>query len=190
VPARLTLYTEAELAALESLGPRDRQGIEEILQQRVARLLTEAYCQGGLLSLTLVAVITHQHPGRVARLVNQFEAKYQLVLPTPGTIHDAGSKLTHKAAIVRMHLSGMDCSEIARQTFHCQEAAGRYIDDFERVLIAKAHAVPQGLMARILKLGDSVVSQYQDLIAHHIGDIDQVKALLERRGISLKEHAA
>jgi len=187
VPVRLTLYTQAELAALERLGPRDRDAIDEILQRRVARILTEAYCQGGLLSLSLVGIITHQHPARISRLVDDFEARHHLVLPTPGTIHDAGSKLTHKTTIVRMHLTGMDCKEIARQTFHCEEAVGRYIDDFERVLIAKAHGVPQGLIGRILKLADHVVTQYEELITHHIGDIDQVKALLQRQGIAFTE---
>jgi hypothetical protein len=190
VPVRLTLYTEAELAALEQLGPWDRQRLDDILGRRVARLLTEAYCQGGLLSLTLVGLLTHQRPGRVSNLVNQFEAACGLVLPTPGSIHDAGSKLTHKAAIVRLHLAGMDCKRIARETFHCEEAVGRYVDDFERVLIACAHGLPSSLLPRLLKLGPHVVSQYQDLISRHIGAADDVRALLHSRGVGVEERTA
>lgn len=190
VPVRLTLYTQAELAQLERLGPRDRQQVDDLLGRRVARLLTEAYCQGGLLSLTLAGILTHQSPARVAGLVDHFERTCALVLPTPGTIHDAGSKLTHKAAIVRLHLQGMECKQIARETFHCEEAVGRYVDDFERVLIAQAHGLPTPLLPRLLRLGAHVVAQYLELITHHIGDTDQVRALLESRGTGLEAQTA
>lgn len=187
VPVRLTLYTEAELAALEHLGPRDRDAVDQIMRRRVARLLTEAYCQGGLLSLTQVGVLTHQSPSRVARLVDQFEAHHKLILPTPGTIHDAGTKLTHKTTVVQMFLSGMECQQIARETFHTEEAVGRYIDDFERVLIATAHGLPSSLLPRVLKLSKHVVQQYEALIADQLGDTNKVKALLRARGVEFEQ---
>jgi hypothetical protein len=190
VPVRLTLFRDNELAELETLRPRDRDALDRLLQRRVARLLTEAYCQGGLLSLTLVGLLTHLTTNRVSQLVNGFEATQGLILPTPGTIHDAGSKLTHKAAIVRLHLAGMECKDIARQTFHCEEAVGRYVDDFERVLIALAHGLPAPLLPRVLKLGAHVVVQYQELIREHVGGPDQVRALLARSGVTVKEQAA
>jgi len=190
LPVRLTLYHEAEIAALEQLGPWDRAAVDQILQRRVARLLTESYCQGGLLSLMLVGVLTHQTSVRIAQLVDQFEVTHQLILPTPGTIHDAGSKLTHKALIVRMHLEGMDCKEIARETFHSEEAAGRYVDDFERTLIAYAHGIPSSLLPHVLKLGQHVVTQYEELIAEHLGGMEQVRALLRTRGVQIEEDAA
>jgi hypothetical protein len=189
VPVRLTLYHDAELAALERVGPRDRDAIDELLGQRAARLLTEAYCQGGLLSLTLVALLTHQSPARVGRLVDQFEARHRLILPTPGTIHDAGTKLTHKATVVQMHLSGMECKQIARETFHTEEAVDRYVDDFERALIAVGHGLPSHLLPRVLKLGKHVVKQYEELIAEHIGGIEEVRGLLLSRGIDVQQEA-
>jgi hypothetical protein len=190
VPVRLTLYTEAEIAALERVGPRDRDAVDEVLRRRVARVLTEAYCQGGLLSLTQVGVLTHQNSSRVARLVDQFEARQKLILPTPGTIHDAGTKLTHKTTVVQMYLSGMECQQIARDTFHTEEAVGRYIDDFERVLIAKAHGLPSQLLPRVLKLSKHVVHQYEELITEHIGEVEQVKTLLRSRGVDVEEAVA
>lgn len=191
VPVRLTLYEEAELAELERAGPRDRHIVDQILGRRVARIVTQAYCQGGLLSLTLVGLMTHQSPARTSRLVNEFEATHRLILPTPGTIHDAGSKLTHKATIVALHLQGKECKEIARDTFHSEEAVGRYLDDFERVLIAKGHELPSPVLSRVLKLGAHVVAQYEELIRVHIGDNEQIRALLANRGLTLdKENAA
>ncbi|NOY27468.1 MAG: DUF1670 domain-containing protein [Oligoflexia bacterium] len=189
VPVRLTLYHEAELAALQRLGPRDHKAVDQVLSSRVARLLTEAYCQGGLLSLTLVAMLTQQSPARVGRLVNAFEAAQKLILPTPGTIHDAGSKMTHKALVVRMHLEGKECKQIARQTFHTEEAVDRYVDDFERTLIARAHGLPASLLPRVLKLGAHVVQQYEALIAQHIGDTEQVRIFLRERGIDIDQEA-
>ena len=161
-----------------------------MLGRRVARLVTQAYCQGGLLSLTLVALLTHQSPARTSRLVNEFEAQHRLILPTPGTIHDAGSKLTHKATIVAQHLQGKECKQIARDTFHSEEAVGRYLDDFERVLIAKAHELPAPLLPRVLKLGAHVVGQYEELIREHIGGSEQIRALLAARGLTLDEEDA
>jgi hypothetical protein len=190
VPVRITLYHEAEIAALERLGPQDRQAIDDILEQRVARILTEAYCQGGLLSILLVSLLTHQSTSRTTRLVNHFESQTRLILPTPGTILDAGSKLTHKAAIVRLHLDGCDCKEIARQTFHSEEAVSRYIDDFERTLIASSYGLPFKILCRILKLSPHVVEQYQALVAEHIGDMDAVKNLISNRGDNIKEATA
>lgn len=189
VPVRLTLYHDAELAALEKVGPRDRVAVDELLGLRVARMLTEAYCQGGLLSLTMVALLTHQNSARVGRLVDQFEARHQLILPTPGTIHDAGTKLTHKATVVQMHLSGMECQQIARETFHTEEAVDRYVDDFERALIAVGHGLPSHLLPRVLKLGKHVVKQYEALIAEQIGGIGKVHELLLARGINVQQEA-
>lgn len=190
VPVRLTLYHDAELAALERIAPRDRDAVDEVLARRIARMLTEAYCQGGLLSLTQVGLLTHLSSSRVGRLVDQFEARHGLILPTPGTIHDAGTKLTHKAAVVRMHLAGKECVRIARETFHTEEAVDRYIDDFERVLIAHGHKLPSHLMPRVLRLSKHVVEQYEDLIAELIGDVQQVRELLLSRGVELPQEAA
>lgn len=190
LPVRLTLYHEAELANIERIGPKGRAVLDEILARRIARLLTEAYCQGGLLTLGMVAVLTHQSTARVGQLVNKFEADHKLILPTPGTIHDAGTKLTHKTAVVQMHLSGMECKQIARETFHTEEAVDRYIDDFERVLIAQGHGLPLSFMPRVLKLGKHVVQQYEELIAQHIGGLEKVKELLHSRGIDIQDEAA
>lgn len=190
VPVRLTLYHEAELAALEQIAPRDRDAVDALLSRRIARLLTEAYCQGGLLSLTLVALLTHQSPNRVGRLVDQFETHHGLVLPTPGTIHDAGTKLTHKATVVRMSLSGMESTQIARETFHTEEAVDRYLDDFERTLIALGHGLPSHLLPRVLKLGKHVVAQYQELIDAHIGDVEQIRDVLLGRGVQIEQEDA
>jgi len=190
VPVRLTLYSQRELATLEQLGPRDRPGTIRLLQQRVARLLTEAYCQGGLLSLNLVAILCQLGPGRIADLVNTFEADQQLVLPTPGTIHDAGSKLTHKTSIVRLHLEGLECRDIARHTFHTEDAVARYIDDFERTLVGHAYGVPEHLLPKLLKLGRHVVVQYLELVRYHIGDVEQVRNLLAERNLEIQEAVA
>lgn len=189
VPVRLTLYHEAELAAFEQLGPRDRGAMDALLGKRLARMLTEAYCQGGLLSMTLLGVLTHLSAARAARLVDLFETQHQLILPTPGTIHDAGTKLTHKAQVVRLHLSGMECPQIARQTFHTEEAVDRYLDDFERTLIAVGHQLPSYLLPRVLKLSKHVVQQYEALIEKHIGDVEAVRELLLNRGVDLRNEA-
>ena len=73
---------------------------------------------------------------------------------------------------------------------HCEEAVGRYIDDFERVLIAQAHGLPAALLPRVLKLGAHVVAQYDELIRELIGGSQDVQALLVQRGIDVEEQAA
>lgn len=184
MPVRLTLYTEQELAVLERLGPRDHERVLELMGQRIARILTEAYCQGGLLSQTVVGLLTHLSAGQVSKFVEAFERRHGVILPTPGTIHDAGAKLTHKVMIINRHLDGDQIGAIARQTFHSEEAVARYVDDFERVLIATAFRLPVSLMPRVTKIARHVVEQYVALIESKVGDSAAVRALIGRRGIA------
>jgi hypothetical protein len=95
--------------------------------------------------------------------------------------------MTHKVDIVRKHLQGMECKEIARQTMHCEDAVGQYVDDFERVVIALAHRLPSALLSRVLKLGAHVVDQYVRLCADNIGGVDEIRALLVDRGVLVDE---
>lgn len=83
----------------------------------------------------------------------------------------------------------MECTRIARETFHTEEAVDRYIDDFERALIALGHGLPSGLLPRVLRLSKHVVKQYEVLIDERIGDIEQVRDLLLSRGIDVQQEA-
>ena len=59
-------------------------------------------------------------------------------LPLRGYVVDMGSFPTHKAAVVRLYLSGLTTPEIARRTYHSKEAVDRYIRGFERVRLLAA----------------------------------------------------
>lgn len=68
-----------------------------------------------------------------SRLFRRFMVEHQLVLPTLGTVLDAGSAMTHKKIIIDFYLDGYFSKDIARITWYSPEAVDRYIDDFERI---------------------------------------------------------
>ena len=111
----------------------------------------------------------------VGKMVSRFEEKHPIILPTPATIHDMGSKFTHKALIPRLHLDGFNAKEISRKTYHSCESISSYLRTFETLLVLIAHDLPQGLLPHIVRLGPSVVVQYLDLIKDYIGDVDAVE---------------
>ena len=116
---------------------RRKQGEKwrDIFPDVVARLFLEAYEQGGVLAIPDIVALCGCCYSNAQRSRQRWEKKTNRLLPTRGTIHDLGSRPTHKAKIVAMHLQGLSTQEIGRLTHHAPECVDRYIDDFERVFM-------------------------------------------------------
>jgi len=187
VPVKLTVYTQPEVEELSKQDKLTVDNINQLLASRAARLLAEAYAQGGLLSFTHLAFLLQVSAGKAGNLINRFEAQHRLVLPSPGTIHDMGCKFTHKALVINLYLQGLDTKEVARRTYHSAEAVSSYIRSFETLLLLVAHELPENLMPRIMRLGQAVVRQHLDLIQDKIGDATAVNDYVHNRGL-LPQH--
>ncbi len=136
----------------------------------VARLFSQAYEQGGLLAIPDIVALCGCCYSTAQRARVRWEKAHDKLLPTRGTIHDLGSRPTHKAKIIDMHLQGLNTQEIGRLTYHAPECVDRYIDDFERLLLlyrklGKARSINK--MAFYSGLSVGLVKQYVALIKDH-----------------------
>jgi len=157
VPVRLTIIAEEDLEAIRSgaLAARRRE-------IRVRRLTREAYEQGGLLSQADIGLVTGYSPGAVSVTAVQLR-RHGEFLPLRGYIADMGSFPTHKAAIIRLYLSGLTTPDIASRTYHSKEAVDRYIRGFERVrLLARNYAREE--LPLLTGMSVSVIDQYLTLL--------------------------
>src|SRR5882724_775222 len=81
------------------------------------------------------------------------------LLALRGYVEDMGEFPTHKAAIVRLYLSGITTPAIAARTYHSKEAVDRYIRGFERVrLLAAKHPREELLILTGMSMG--LINQY------------------------------
>jgi hypothetical protein len=130
VPVIVTLVTPEELQALA-----DGAKPHELRPQMAARILKEAYDQGGVLPFSTVGLLTGLcTPSTVGQAVTQFyEQNPDVVLPHSGTIFDLGPTLTHKRAAILLKHQGLLEQEIARRINHHPSAVARYLNDDERV---------------------------------------------------------
>lgn len=122
-PVIITVWTPEELRK----RPRTVASCLELLKKRIVRVCFEAYRQNGLLSQQQLQWIFQISTARISELIRSFQNEHHIVVPTPGTILDAGRSITHKDIIVRLHLEGYNVSEIAKMTYHSPKSVDNYI---------------------------------------------------------------
>lgn len=160
VPVRLTIIADEDLEAIRAGARAARR--REI---RVRRLTREAYEQGGLLSQADLGLVTGYSPGAVSLTAVELRRRGEY-LPLRGYIADMGSFPTHKAAIIRLYLSGLTTPDIAARTYHSKEAVDRYIRGFERVrLLARNYAREE--LPLLTGMSVSLTDQYLALLDEH-----------------------
>ncbi|MDQ7791037.1 MAG: DUF1670 domain-containing protein, partial [Clostridia bacterium] len=113
------------------------------------------------------------------------QREHNLVVPTPGTILDAGRSMTHKDVIVGLHLEGYTVKEIARMTYHSPKAVDNYIGTFEAVLILYLFGLPPELMVRILRRGRSLINEHLVLVREVYRDHHEIKQYLVAQGVKI-----
>ncbi|MDD3893425.1 MAG: DUF1670 domain-containing protein [Syntrophomonadaceae bacterium] len=159
-PVIITVWTPEELAGqLDTM-----QEFLEQLKRRIIRVCFEAYRQNGLLTLMEMQWIFQISSVRISELIRSAQREHNLVVPSPGTILDAGKSMTHKDIIVNLHLQGYTVKEIARMTHHSPRAVDNNIGTFEAVLILHLFGVSPELMARLLKRGFSLIREHMKLV--------------------------
>lgn len=173
-PVILTVWSEEELKQCSWGDPLSH----EQMAKRLVRVCFEAYRQGGLLSLMDLQWIFHISVRKISELIRRAQKENTIIVPTPGTVLDAGRSMTHKDIVVELHLQGYTVREIARMTYHSPRAVDNYIGTFESVLILDLYHIPKNLMARILKRGVSLIEEHLQLARKHFRDEEDRKRLL------------
>ncbi len=181
VPLILTLQTEKEIGNV----PEDLAGVNHLQKNQIARMAVEAYLQGSVLPLVDFHMLTFRHYGTLSKLVNAYMQEHEVILPTPGTIKDAGRAMTHKRIAVSLHMQGFFSQEIAKKTYHDEESIDRYLDLFIAVLILYLYDMPPKLMARVTSSGVTLIQEHLELVEQHFPDKNHVKSYLRERGVKL-----
>jgi hypothetical protein len=184
-PVVVSVLAGRERLTLQETPPRIYDELLSFHSHRLARALTEAYAQDGLLSFAELQWIFLLSTGTVSRAIDSYQRTHRVLLPCPGTVLDMGRMLTHKDVIVRLHLEGRTVLEIARQTYHDSRSVDAYLKSFDAVLILHLYALPSPLMATVLGRGQSLVEEYLDLIDHYLQEPDTMRAYLRSKGIPL-----
>lgn len=138
VPVVITVADQEEVADL-----RNRVKRRHILQRGLVRAANDAYAQGGVVSVTDLALLFNHSQSWISQLIREYEVETGKVVPRRGNVHDLGRTVTHKWIICRKaYLEGKLTPAIARETFHSPEAVDNYILGLARVHFA---TVRQGM---------------------------------------------
>jgi DNA-binding CsgD family transcriptional regulator len=159
VPVLLDVSTAQDIQSrIDGVHPR------QIRLRKAVRMCHQAYEQGGLLTNYDLSEILNISDSIVGQLLAEYERQNNTVVPRRGTIHDAGSSVSHKGIICRKrYVEGKSADQIARETYHSIEAVDRYLGQFDRV----RHCHRQGLRtietAHILNCSVSLVKAYRQI---------------------------
>lgn len=180
-PVILTVWTPEEM----KVPARDVPTCLSLLKRRIVRVCFEAYRQNGLLTLMDLQWIFQISTARVSELIRSFQKEHSIIVPTPGTVLDAGRSMTHKDIIVNLHLEGHNVKKIARITHHSPRAVDNYIGTFEAVLILYLYGVPPRLMARLLRKGITLIREHLELAKRVYPSEASIREYLLEQGVTV-----
>lgn len=180
-PIRLTLYTKKEFQS----PANSLEELNCIHMEQCARVQVEAYLQGTLLPQIELSLLFLRSYSSLASLSNAYMNLHHVILPTPGTILDLGTAMTHKNIIVEFSVSGLMTREIARKTYHTPESVDAYLKVFQSVLILYLYDMPVSLMARVTGRGESLIREYMVLTEKFFPNRLEIKAYLANNGLKI-----
>ncbi|NDV60783.1 DUF1670 domain-containing protein [Bacteroides sp. 519] len=159
-PVVLTLVSEKDIDLFIKGVPS-----KQIKKQVIARIMNEAYGQGGLLSTRDISLIMVSNAAYLSELRIEYEQENKVVLPHSGSLHDMGSTLTHKVQIVQKYvMQKKQTNIIAKETNHSQRAVDHYIRDYNRVKTLYQDGKDIQYIHIATKIAKPVIGQYLDII--------------------------
>jgi len=160
----LSVVTDEEVALFEQ-----GKSIREIRQQVIARIMKEAYQQGGILSTRDVGLILANNSSAISQDRSGYETEHQTVLPHPGVLHDMGSTVTHKRMIVYKYVIEKKATNIiALETNHSQQAVDHYIRDYNRVKTLLEDHKDLDFIHLATRIAKPVILQYQAIFNQYV----------------------
>lgn len=163
-PVVLSVITDETVTMYEQNKP-----MKQIRKQTIARLIKEAYEQGGILSTRDVGLIMSSQWTRISSERIEYEKDNQTVLPHTGALHDMGSTITHKDIIVYKHVVEKKPTNIvALETNHSQRAVDHYITDYNRVKTLIEEDKNLEFIHMATKIAKPVIKQYQTIYKQYV----------------------
>ncbi len=181
LPVILTIFTEKEF----NVPIKTLEKLNQINMEQCARVLVEAYLQDTLLPQVELSLLFLRSYSVLGNLAKAYMNIHNVILPTPGTILDSGTAMTHKNIIVDNSVSGLMTTEIARKTYHTPESVDAYLKVFQSVLVLYLYDMPVQLMARVTGRGQSLIEEYIKLVRKHFPDRDAIKLYLKEHGLKI-----
>jgi hypothetical protein len=136
-----------------------------ILKKSIARMIKEAYEQGGILSTRDLSLLTLRNSSVISKMRLQYEKEHDCLLPHTGLLHDMGSCISHKKTIIRkVVVEKKDPFDVARECNHSQRAVDRYLKDFYRVKTAYMQNRDKNYIHIVTGIAKHVVGQYIEII--------------------------
>jgi len=159
-PVVLTIVSHSEIEMFEKEIP-----LWEIRKHVMARMMKEAYQQGGILSMRDLSLILTTRASALSTLRAKYEKEKQTVLPHTGSIQDMGSTITHKSQIVYKHIvQKKNPKTVAYETNHSQPAVDKYIKDFYRVKTLVDEDKDIDFINLTTNISKNVIKQYQQIL--------------------------
>jgi hypothetical protein len=160
VPVILSVITEYDVQQLTKGVP-----LSVILKNAIARMMKEAYNQGGILSGRDLSLLTFRNSTYISNMRIQYEKEHDCLLPHTGLLHDMGSCISHKKTIIhKVIVEKKDPSDVARECNHSQRAVDRYLKDFYRVKTAYMHNKDNNYVHIVTGIAKHVAKQYIKII--------------------------
>jgi hypothetical protein len=168
VPVVLDLITQEDLQALAA----GRKYID-VRRQRTARLLDQAFAQGGVLSQSDLASMILVSNDSIGEDIRHFQKKEHRLLPYRGTIHDLGRTLTHKVEIIRLFEQGYLESDICTMLSpaHNLSSVERYVQRYKNILKLLMRGFSPLEISGILSISTSLVVAYVEIACEHHPEI-------------------
>ncbi|MGA2106443.1 MAG: DUF1670 domain-containing protein [Syntrophorhabdales bacterium] len=156
VPVVLTLVDEGDIDTLAK-GTRP----PKVAPGAMARMMKEAYAQGGLLSMRDLTLLTWRDGSSVSKFRRRYEQEHDMTLPHTGSLQDVGSCISHKSTIVRkVVVDKKDPLTASRETNHSMPAVDRYLKDFHRVRLCQQHGKDADFISFATGINKHVVNEY------------------------------
>jgi hypothetical protein len=144
----------------EDLSIREQSGVIALRRHRIQRVCTEAFQQGGVLTVEdLANRILNCGERTICRDLMHLRKK-NIIVPLRSTIKDMGRTLSHRTMIVKQWLQGKEYSEISRMTYHSIPSVQNYIDKFKRVIALAEEHYDVHTIAFLVKISSSLVEEY------------------------------
>ena len=162
VPVVLSVITPQDIEQLAQGTP-----MIKITRSAIARIIQEAYSQGGILSTRDISLLILRDPSTVSGLRLRYEEEHNCTLPHTGLLHDMGSGISHKTVILRKIIfEKKDPADVARETNHSQKAVDRYLNDYHRVKTVYDYNTDISFIYQVTGLSKHLIKQYVEIINH------------------------
>jgi hypothetical protein len=154
-------------AGESDLKIRQKEGVQGLRQERIIRMCSEAYNQGGLLTVEDLAYrILNAGERTIVRDLKEIRIKGDNP-PLRSTIKDMGRTITHKKLIIKNWLKGDELSDLKRKYNHSFSAIENYINKFKRVVFLSHENKPIEQIAYLLKISVILAESYLEIWKNH-----------------------